>query len=205
MSDLFAKSLRITMTEAESHLWYLLRDRRLCGYKFRRQMPIKPYIADFVCLSARLIVEIDGGQHSEQAEKDKVRDAFLRSQGFTVLRFWNNEVFENTQGVLERVLDYCNKNSPHPSPSPARGEGFEQPSRDQLRRLRWRCRRGLLELDVWLEAFAASGLNRLSPEDASLLECLLEESDTALLEWLQQRTAPPAAYADLLQSIRAAV
>ncbi len=76
---------------------------------------------------------------------------------------------------------------------------------ENLRRLRWRCRRGLLELDVWLEAFAASGLNRLSPEDTRLLECLLEESDTALLDWLQQRTASPAAYVDLLQSIRAAV
>lgn len=203
------------MTDAEKRLWYLLRDRRLSGYKFRRQVPIGPYIADFVCLSARLIVELDGGQHAEQTKKDKVRDAWLKSQRFRVLRFWDNDVLANTEGVLQAILEHCENSTPHPHPSPARGEGSsgQSPagkegkaaaSADRLRRLRWRCRRGLLELDLWLVRFADAGLNRLSDEECAAFEALLQEADTDLLAWLEGREPAPANHARLLGMVRAA-
>lgn len=100
-----AKALRNNMTEAEKRLWAELRRRPLFGCKFRRQQPIGPYIVDFACLSLRLIVELDGGQHALDMALDKSRDHWLTEEGFTVLRFWNNEVFENIQGVLERIAD----------------------------------------------------------------------------------------------------
>ena len=102
-SRALAKALRGNMTEAEKRLWYRLRAHRLGGASFRRQCPIGSYVADFVCLEARLIVEVDGGQHSENA-RDAKRDAWLRSQDFTVLRFWNNDVLSNTAGVLEQIM-----------------------------------------------------------------------------------------------------
>jgi very-short-patch-repair endonuclease len=90
------------MTNAEKRIWYRLRAHRFSGASFRRQFAIGAYVVDFVCLECRLIVEIDGGQHSENAS-DASRDAWLRSQGFEVLRFWNNDVLSNTNGVLERI------------------------------------------------------------------------------------------------------
>ncbi len=95
-----AKSLRHTQTEAEKLLWYHLRNRRLNGCKFRRQVPIGPYIVDFVCMTARLIVEIDGGQHATQATYDQKRSRYLRNEGYKVVRYWNNEVLGNLDGVL---------------------------------------------------------------------------------------------------------
>jgi very-short-patch-repair endonuclease len=83
-------------------LWELLRNRRFVDFKFRRQVPIGTYIADFVCLPARLIVELDGGQHSE-SKSDATRDAWLRSQNFRVLRIWNNELHDNRDGVMEAI------------------------------------------------------------------------------------------------------
>jgi very-short-patch-repair endonuclease len=97
-----AKSLRGRSTEAEKQLWALLRDRRFAGYKFRRQVPIGPYIADFACLDARLIVELDGGQHAD-SQRDVVRDQWLVDDGYRVLRFWNVELATNRDGVLEAV------------------------------------------------------------------------------------------------------
>jgi very-short-patch-repair endonuclease len=91
------------MTEAERRIWSRLRAHRLCGASFRRQIPIGPYVADFVCNDARLIVEIDGGQHNANAH-DRKRDAWLRNQGFLVLRFWNNEVLSNTDGVVAEIV-----------------------------------------------------------------------------------------------------
>ncbi len=87
-----ARRLRKHPTDAERLLWRHLRLRQLGGYKFRRQQPLGPYIVDFVCLAKRLIVEVDGGQHAEQAEEDAQRTAWLEAQGFRVLRFWNTEV-----------------------------------------------------------------------------------------------------------------
>jgi very-short-patch-repair endonuclease len=82
--------------------WRLLRGRRLGGFQFRRQVPVGPYIVDFLCVGAKLIVEADGSQHAESF-RDKIRDAYLESQGWKVLRFWNNKVSQNREGVLETI------------------------------------------------------------------------------------------------------
>jgi len=94
--------MRHDPTDAERTLWRLLRGRRFDGFKFRRQMPIGPFIADFVCLEKRLIIELDGGQHAE-SKADARRDAWLLSQGFRVLRLWNTELIDNRQGVLDTI------------------------------------------------------------------------------------------------------
>ena len=87
------RELRKHLTETERASWKHLRLRQFKGYKFRRQQPIGKYIVDFACLEKRLIIEVDGGQHSEQTAYDLERDTWLESQGFSVLRFWNNQVF----------------------------------------------------------------------------------------------------------------
>ena len=99
-----AKVLRQDMTIAENRMWYFLRNRRLNGYKFVREYVIGNYIADFVCRDKKLIVEIDGGQHMEAVEYDQRRTNYLTANGYKVVRFWNNEVFLNVQGVLETIL-----------------------------------------------------------------------------------------------------
>ena|SRR5271165_6929785 len=98
-----ARAMRKTPTEAEQRLWRLLRDRRLGGLKFRRQIPVGPYIVDFLCVGARIVVEADGSQHGE-SQRDAVRDAFLAGEGWTVLRFWNHEVLHNRDSVIETIL-----------------------------------------------------------------------------------------------------
>ena len=100
-----AKALRNNMTDAEQMLWQRLRDRRLGGHKFRRQVTIDPFIVDFLCIQHRLIVEVDGGQHAEQIEHDVARTAWLETQGYRVLRFWNNEVLGNRDGVTQVILN----------------------------------------------------------------------------------------------------
>ncbi len=99
-----AKKMRREMSDAEQRLWFYLRAGRLNGYKFRRQQPMGNYIADFVCISPKLIVEADGGQHMQQAAYDAARTAFLQQQGFTVLRFWNDEILRQTDAVLTKIL-----------------------------------------------------------------------------------------------------
>ncbi|MBZ0253473.1 MAG: DUF559 domain-containing protein, partial [Candidatus Methylomirabilis sp.] len=99
-----AREQRREMTEAENRLWFHLRGHRLEGLKFRRQHPIGPWIVDFVCLSKRLIVEVDGGQHAERSGIDAERTESLERSGFTVLRFWNDEVLTRTDAVLDRIL-----------------------------------------------------------------------------------------------------
>lgn len=106
-----ARYLRKTTTEAEKRLWYFLRDRRLSGHKFSRQYVIKPYIVDFVCREKQLILEIDGGQHANNFLYDEQRTLFLQAQGFQLLRFWNNEVLKNTDGVLESILKILTQES----------------------------------------------------------------------------------------------
>ena len=98
-----AKTLRRTMTDAEQKLWYHLRAHRFMGRKFKRQKPLGRYVVDFVCLEEKLIIELDGGQHAENVEYDHDRDAWLRSQGYTVLRFWNNQLMSETESVLEQI------------------------------------------------------------------------------------------------------
>ncbi len=100
-----ARQLRKNSTDAENHLWYFLRNRHLCKHKFRRQYPIPPYIVDFICLSKKLIVELDGSQHANAKTYDHKRAQFLHQQGYSLLRFWNNDVFENVDGVLQSILD----------------------------------------------------------------------------------------------------
>ena len=101
----FPSQLRTNSTDAEKRLWQALRNRQLQGYKFRRQHSIPPYVVDFVCLERRLIVELDGGQHAEAEVYDARRTVFFEELGYKVLRFWNNELLENTQGVLESILE----------------------------------------------------------------------------------------------------
>jgi very-short-patch-repair endonuclease len=115
-----ARELRRNPTEAERLLWGQLRFWQIDGYKFRRQQPLGNYIVDFVCFEKRLIIELDGGQHSEQLKYDFERDAWLRAQGFSVLRFWNNEVLQNLCGVKETILHRL-KRTPFLSPSPQGG------------------------------------------------------------------------------------
>jgi very-short-patch-repair endonuclease len=124
------KELRTQQTEAEQKLWTLLRSRRFSGFKFRRQQPIDRYIADFCCLEAKLVIEVDGGHHAEQMEDDERRTQYLEENGFKVLRFWNNEVMKETHSVLEMI--HASLLSPSPGlrpPSPARGEGTAPPRR----------------------------------------------------------------------------
>ena len=97
-----AKAMRRNPTEAEQKLWLLLKDRRFAGFKFRRQVPIGPYIADFVCYSARLIVELDGSQHADDA-RDGRRDAWFGEKGFTTLRVWNSDLAANPEGVGDAI------------------------------------------------------------------------------------------------------
>ena len=113
-----AKRLRRDQTDAERVLWFRLRDRRLNGLKFRRQMPIKTYVVDFYCESARLIVELDGGHHAERGGQDAKRTADLEAYGYLVLRFWNNDVLSNIDGVVETIAATASQEPPHPNPLP---------------------------------------------------------------------------------------
>ena len=120
-----AKLLRRNLTDAEQKLWYHLRAHRFMGRKFKRQKPMGRYVVDFVCLEEKLIIELDGGQHAESVEYDHVRDSWLRSEGYTVLRFWNNELMNEMNGVLEQIrltLD-SGVRTLSPSPSPVNGRG----------------------------------------------------------------------------------
>ena len=110
-----ARNLRQNLTDAERALWNLLRDRRLSDHKFRRQVPIGRYIVDFVCYRSKLVIEVDGGQHQGQAQYDDARTSRLESEGFTILRFWNNDVLVNRAGVLEIITSALEQ---RPSPSP---------------------------------------------------------------------------------------
>ena len=120
-----AQVMRQSQTSAEGLLWYYLRNKQLGGYKFRRQQPIGPYIADFACLPEKLLIELDGGQHADPNAPDAQRDRFLRQQGYRVLRFWNHEVFADCFGVLERVYDALAGPPPlQPAPPPQGGSDW---------------------------------------------------------------------------------
>ena len=100
----YAKRMRHVPTEAESLLWRQLRAGRLADYKFKRQQPIDNFIVDFVCFAQKLIIEVDGGQHSDMQARDEARTAWLQAQGFQVLRFWNHDVLQRRDLVLEEIL-----------------------------------------------------------------------------------------------------
>jgi very-short-patch-repair endonuclease len=119
-----ARALRREMTAAERRIWSRLRAHRFQGLSFRRQFPVGSYIVDFICPEARLIIEIDGGQHALiEANRDATRDAWLREQGFVVLRFWNNEVLANLTGVLERIAEALRQPLPPSLTLPRKGGG----------------------------------------------------------------------------------
>ena len=100
-----ARNLRKNLTEAEKLIWRRLRNRQLAGCKFRRQHPIGPYIVDFVCLAQKLVIELDGGQHMTAIGYDTKRSEFLEGKGYRVLRFWNHDVFTDTDTVLQTIYD----------------------------------------------------------------------------------------------------
>ncbi|ABD06269.1 Protein of unknown function DUF559 [Rhodopseudomonas palustris HaA2] len=108
-----ARNLRRNATDAENALWQRLRSRSLLGFKFVRQEPIGPYTVDFLCRELRLIVEVDGGQHAE-SKGDAVRDHWLREHNYRVVRFWNNDVLHNIEGVLEGLAAVLAEAPPHP-------------------------------------------------------------------------------------------
>lgn len=105
MADDRVRELRVQSTEADKRLWRMLRAKQLAGYKFRRQEPIGPYIIDFVCYRPRLVIELDGGQHDATTQRayDAQRSAWLAAQDFQILRFWNNQLFDNEAGVLHEI------------------------------------------------------------------------------------------------------
>ena len=99
----FSRDLRNNLTEAEKKLWRHLRQSQFHGLKFRRQEPVDGYIADFICLEKRIIIELDGGQHAEAEVYDQKRTSTIEAAGFKVLRFWNNDVLKNIEGVLSSL------------------------------------------------------------------------------------------------------
>jgi adenine-specific DNA-methyltransferase len=120
-----ARTLRASSTDAERALWYRLRNRQLAGYKFRRQHPVGPYFADFACVEAQLVVELDGGQHLADGAiaADRRRTAVLREHGFHVLRFDDRQALTARDAVLAIILDWLTAHHPHPDPLPQAGEG----------------------------------------------------------------------------------
>jgi very-short-patch-repair endonuclease len=127
----YARRLRREQTDAERRLWSRLRDRRLVGARFRRQHPIGSFIADFCCPEAKLVIELDGGQHALRLRDDQVRTKYLESQGYVVLRFWDNDVLTNTGGVLQRIVGALavTGSSPSPCPLPEGERGSGRPIR----------------------------------------------------------------------------
>ncbi len=127
----FAKNLQASQSDRENIVWKALCAKRLSDAKFKRQQPLGRYIVDFVCFECRLIVEIDGGQHNGSVD-DVLRDEWLGAQGFTVLRFWNNEVMENLEGVLTRVFEFVEAYRAgrlvEPAPSVEPDRGFAEPA-----------------------------------------------------------------------------
>ena len=118
MANRHARNLRSNMTDAERAFWHRVRQKQVEEFRFRRQVPIGPYIVDFARLDAKLVVEIDGGQHGNDV--DNTRDEWLSARGYRVVRFWNNDVLENIDGVLIRLIEVL-RSTPHPNPPPQGG------------------------------------------------------------------------------------
>jgi very-short-patch-repair endonuclease len=127
----FAKHLRKKSTDTESVLWKQLRAKRFEGLKWRRQEPIGKYIVDFVCYEKRIIVECDGSQHLVQKDKDSIRDEWLRDRGYKILRFWDNEVLQNLDIVLETIWKVSSDHPP-PHPLPSNGGGKENQKQNKV-------------------------------------------------------------------------
>jgi len=127
-SRTFAKALRRTLTKAEASLWGRLKGKQLNGYYFRRQHPIGPFIADFACFEAKLVLEVDGGTHMSDVDQayDAKRTAFLESEGWHVMRVWNNQVLENRAGVLRAIDEVVTARAMSRLSSPVHGEGVSE-------------------------------------------------------------------------------
>jgi very-short-patch-repair endonuclease len=121
------------MTPAEALLWTRLRGRRLAGFKFKRQVGVGPFIADFYCWEAKLIVEVDGAQHAERTRYDIDRTAYLKREGYRVLRFWNNQVIEELESVLIAIRAVLEERVPSPSHPPAAGGPLPLPEGERVR------------------------------------------------------------------------
>ena len=121
----FSRTLRHVMTDAEQRLWRHLRMHQMARFKFRRQHPVDGYILDFACIELMLAIELDGGQHADAIEADTIRTQALNQAGWKVLRFWNNDVLTNTEGVLLRIYSDIGEISPHPSLPPKKGKGLK--------------------------------------------------------------------------------
>jgi very-short-patch-repair endonuclease len=125
MPNRTARKLRKNSTNAERRLWFVLRDRRLLGYKIRRQRPIGPYIVDFACVEQRLVIEVDGSQHAE-SQADEFRTRWLENRGWRVLRIWNNDISNKREDVLAAILNALKPSPTQPCglcpPSPAERE-----------------------------------------------------------------------------------
>ena len=156
-----AQTLRRNRTDAEGLLWRYLRHNQLNGHRFCRQHPIGPYIIDFACLARKVLIELDGSQHAERQDDDKKRDAFLRAQGYRVLRFWNNDVFENCFGVLERIYEAVME---HPPPAPPAPGGLAAPTPPQGG-------------SDWTVERARAYLDGMSPEIAALFPDRFTDSE----------------------------
>ena len=121
------RALRNNMSDAEQSLWNVLRGHRVSGLKFRRQYPFGKYIFDFVCLENKLVIEVDGGQHGQQAVYDEIRTQELQAAGFCVLRFWNNEVLKEIESVKEKIGLVVQELQSHPPPNlPLEGGGVRR-------------------------------------------------------------------------------
>ena len=116
-----AKHMRYAPTDAESALWRYLRAGRLANHKFKRQKPIGNFIVDFVCFERKLVIEVDGGQHTDLEARDEARTAWLHAHGFRVLRFWNDDVLQRRKLVLDEVLRVLGEQDQKPDPLPAFG------------------------------------------------------------------------------------
>jgi very-short-patch-repair endonuclease len=122
MPTILARQLRRNATDAERRLWFLLRQRQLAEFRFRRQVPLGPYIVDFACLAEKLIVEVDGGQHNERQGEDAARTVWLAARGYRVMRFWNSDVLRTPEAVAEAILlALTERETPHPDPAPQGG------------------------------------------------------------------------------------
>ncbi|MSQ13866.1 MAG: endonuclease domain-containing protein [Dehalococcoidia bacterium] len=130
MPNANARLMRKMPTDAERHLWRHLRLQQCGGLNFRRQHPMGPYIVDFMCLQKKPVIELDGGHHSEQTLQDAERTTWLESRGYRVLRFWNNQVLQETGGVLQTILSALENNYPPHQSSPLEGEE-EKPSQGE--------------------------------------------------------------------------
>ena len=111
------QTLRSNMSDAEQALWRHLRGRQISGLRFRRQHPFGDYILDFVCMENKLVIEVDGGQHGQQAKYDEIRTKKLQKAGFRVLRFWNNEVLKEIESVKEKIWLVAQELQSHPPPN----------------------------------------------------------------------------------------